>query len=294
MFALKMIAITALSAFLISGGGGSGCQTKKISAANIEKPTPEKPATGDLTVLAEGPNSAINNSFVAVVRDADTYDALTKLEERLPKRDADFFKTNIVVAAFLGQRPTGGYGVEITHNPGGELRLVESTPRGMVTQAITAPFKVVSFSVSGLPPVSLTVDKAFQERLQLYRVTTGKFKTIGGFAGRSEEFPLEGQLQLTREHDLITVAFALKGSGSSGERALIDTATGVMKDGRLVIQKLSHGSLVGIPSGALHATATFQETNGLLLELDTGPVEVPDGFSGKGTVTAVMVAASAN
>src|SRR5256885_9485503 len=71
---------------------------------------------GDIKVLAEGFHSKITKPFVAVVRDAETYAALTRLDENLPKLDADFFKESVAVAAFLGERNTGGYSVEIRAN----------------------------------------------------------------------------------------------------------------------------------------------------------------------------------
>jgi PrcB C-terminal len=56
----------------------------------------------------------------------------------------------MVVAVFLGIRPTGGYGVEITaaRREGGTLvvEYVERRPRpdALLTQALTAPFHIVA------------------------------------------------------------------------------------------------------------------------------------------------------
>jgi hypothetical protein len=49
-----------------------------------------------------------------------------------------------------------------------------------------------------------------------------------------------------------------------------------------------------MPSGELQAKAKFAEKNRLLIDLTTGAVTVPDGYSGKGAIEAEMVAASAN
>jgi hypothetical protein len=65
-----------------------------------------------------------------------------------------------------------------------------------------------------------------------------------------------------------------------------------MKENAFVIPKLNHGSLVDTPSGDLRINASLAEKNELKLDLDTGPVTVPDGFSGKGSVAAELVAPS--
>ena len=95
---------------------------RKSHTANKDAKTANLPRTqtyrpDDLKVLAEGSHSKINDPFVAVVRDTDTYAALSRLDENLPRLDADFFTEHVVIAAFLGQRNTGGYGVEITPSP---------------------------------------------------------------------------------------------------------------------------------------------------------------------------------
>jgi len=57
---------------------------------------------------------------------------------------------------------------------------------------------------------------------------------------------------------------------------------------------LSRGTLIDSPSGDLTVRTKFEEKNRLLIDLTTGPVTVPDGYSGKGMIEAEMVAASAN
>src|SRR5206468_2455450 len=97
----------------------------------------------DIKVLAEGFHSRITKPFVAVVRDSETYAALTSLDKNLPKLEADFFKENVAIAAFLGERNTGGYSVEIRAN-GSEILVLEKKPgmAMMVPQMITSPFNI--------------------------------------------------------------------------------------------------------------------------------------------------------
>src|SRR5207248_6310834 len=143
---------------------------------------------------AEGLHSSItDHSFVAVIRDEETYSALVNIEPSLPGLAADFFQSHVVIAAFLGQRNTGGYSVEITRHSTGRLLIGDKVPgKGvMVPQMITSPFKVVSVSVSGTPPLEqVGFSPAFVSAMRVYRVTRGEFEMTGGIAGVQEKFPL--------------------------------------------------------------------------------------------------------
>jgi len=65
------------------------------------------------------------------------------------------FNKEVTVGVFLGEKPTGGYDVEIVsaERVGGTLLIsfVEKSPRpdGIVTQAITQPFHIVRFAING-------------------------------------------------------------------------------------------------------------------------------------------------
>jgi hypothetical protein len=289
-------ALAAIISLLFSGNGASGCRPKRpinSQANNSRRSAPQKPDanTGELKVLTEGFHSSINEPFVAVIHDADTYASLMKEERNLPQLGDDFFNSNIVIAAFLGQRNTGGYSVEIRREQNGQIRVSEKAPaKGtMVPQMITAPFGVVSFETSGTAAVLLAIDQAFQRKTQPYRVTSGTFTVSGGFTGRSESFALAGKLQVMRLGDLMTIGFTLVGNGTSRERSLRDSATTVIKDHSFTIRRMSRGSLLDPPSGDLHISGTFVDNNRLSLEIGSAPINVPENYSGKGTVEAELV-----
>ena len=105
---------------------------------------------------------------------------------------------------------------------------------------------------------------------------------------------MTGKLQVTRLGNLVTVGFAVVSTGTARERSLRDMATGLMTDNSLAISRMSRGSLVDSPAGDLRVSGRFAETNRLVLDFDTGAVTVPDGYQGKGSIEAEMVAASAN
>ncbi len=301
---MQSIIITTILSLLFSGGAG-GCRSKNFNmpprqsqsstgqkANAIEN---ENQTSGDLRVIAQGFHSSITDPFIAIIRDEAIYAELRKLDSNLPRLILDL-KTNIVIAAFLGERNTGGFSVEITRAANGEIQVTEKAPGKdvMVPQMITAPFKIVSMSVEGTTPVKLSASDAFRRTAQLYRIDQGSFTISGGFAGRSDTYSLEGKIQITRLGDLVTVGFAVVGTGTARERSLRDVATGVVRDNSFSISRMSRGFLVDPPTDDLRVSGKFIDGNRLSMTLDTpGPI-VPDGFSGKGSIEAQMVAASAN
>ena len=292
MLSLKFLAAVLFFSSLFTGGTSSSCR----SESNKVAPIPSENIAGELKVIAEGAHSPVTTAFVAVIRDTDTYAALRQVASNIPELDADFFKSNVVIAAFLGERNTGGYSVEITRDTDGKIRVAEKAPGKdmMVPQMITAPFKVVSLATAGTPPVSVSVADSFHQTAELYRISSGTFSISGGFAGRTETFQLTGKLQVSRLGNLITIGFAVVSTGAQRERQLREMATGVVSDNGITINRLSRGSLVDTPSGDFHLTGRFLDKNKLTLALDTGVVTVPDGYSGKGSIEAEMVSASAN
>src|SRR2546423_5065910 len=104
---LKTIALLMLSTVALSSGA-SGCHAKQNAALPTQTPNTET-STKAPKILAEGFHSSITNPFIAVIRDAVTYAELMKLDNTLPKLDAEFFNSHAVVAAYLGTRNTGGF-----------------------------------------------------------------------------------------------------------------------------------------------------------------------------------------
>lgn len=296
MFGIKFVAAVCFASFLFTGGIWSGCHSTNDTKGIENMSAAPDDASGEVKTLAEGSVSPITAPFVAVVRDGETYATLRNLAANLPALNEDFFRANVVIAAFLGERNTGGYSVAISREPNEQIRIAEKAPRKgmMVAQMITSPFKMVSVATNGTPSIRLSVDERFRQRTELYQITKGSFSVSGGVAGRSETYQLGGKIQVTRLSGLVTIGLAVASSGAARERELRDWATGIVRDNGIVISKLSHGSLLETPSGDLHANVRFSEKNRLNLDLDSGPATVPDGFSGRGSIEAERVAASEN
>ena len=285
MINIKAIAAALVASLVLAGDAASGCRLHRVNSI------PANQGEDEPKVIAEGSVSPITRPFVAVVRDGVTYAALRGLAPNLPAFSDDFFQSNTVIAAFLGQRNTTGYSAAISREPNGQIRVAEKTPpkNAMVGQMITSPFKLVSVATTGTAAVALSLDERFRQAGQLYRVRTATFETSGGIAGRQETLRLEGKIQIYRIGNLVTAGVAVIATGTSRERALRDCGTGLLTDNEFTISKLSHGSLLDPPSSNLRVHGRLNADADLRLELDSGPPPVPDGYSGKGAIEAEKV-----
>jgi hypothetical protein len=300
MLSQQLIAAT-LGSLLLGGGGGSGCRTGQTSEQRGDKPANatvenQKPPSVELKVLAEGSHSSITNPFIAVVRDTETYVALVKLDGNLPKLAEDFFKTNVLLAAFLGERNTAGYSVEITRIENGQIQIDEKVPAkdAMVAQVITSPFKLLSVPARGTRPLSLLLHGPWRQSLRPYRITSGDFAMSGGFAGTTKQFGLEGQVWLIHQDNFVTFSFEIFGHEVTERRSLVGFETAVIKSsGEITILRMTADSLVDSPNSGLKATVAFSEAdNNLSLDFRSLPSMIADGYSGTGNIKARIIASA--
>jgi hypothetical protein len=319
MLKARTCVLLALLSLALNGGGAAGCGSKGNPATqNINgpenrntttSPTPARDVDvdssgggtvkGEIKVLAEGGYSQVNDAFVAVARDAETYAAIRELAKGLPEMSADFFQHNAVVAAFLGQRRTGGYGVRITRAADGKVQLEQDSPAkgSMTTQALSAPFKIVSVPTGESDfrfenTLSLEIGAAWQAAMRPYRVSAGEFRMFGGFAAHSESFGLTGDLRVMRAGSLATFVFDLKSSGGKKARVLQEVASGlVQKNNQVLINYLEAGTLVDRPRSALRAQGSFTgREDGISLAFDSLPSNISDGYGGEGKLEAAATA----
>lgn len=291
MLFLRRIALVTLSSFLFSGSS-LGCRAAQDTEFLVgPEPVIEKGQLkeGEPKVLAEGFQSAIKNPFVALVRDPNTYAALTNLDGNLPKLDDEFFKTKVVVAAFLGERNTGGYTIEISRDAAG-IRVMEKKPGKdmMVTQMITSPFKIVVVEGMSNQPGWLNLDDAWQSRMSPFHVTRARFTMSGGIAGTREEFSLGGTIGVLRAGNLATLQFRLIAPATKKRRALIEHATGVVgSDNNIKVGRMSADSFIDPPNPGLQADGMFSDGGKRLsLNLLSRPSMIADGYSGQGSIEA--------
>jgi hypothetical protein len=302
MFSLKALILAGVLAFALNGAGA--CDAKRSGGAqnsnrstNAGAPVNRQPDKRDegtqnaeFKTLVQGQHSPVSNPFIAVARDVQTYAALRNRIPNLPDADKDFFNSNLVIAVFLGERPTGGYGASFARDGNGPIRIDETRPskEAIVTQAITTPFLVVAVPVQTQDSVSIEAGESWRAMVRPYKVVEGEFSMSGGFAGRTEKFGLAGTLGIMREGNLATLLFDLQSKGGAQPRRLRDAASGVVQpDGSLTVGHLGAGSLVTQPADALNVTGMFAEAeNSLSLTFGSIPGRVADGYNGSGTLKA--------
>lgn len=312
MFEIKLSAVVLLMSVALNGAVAGACNTNQNQAAQnanrvknkqppatqtTPEPTKEAEETvnGNLQVIAEGGYGKVTDAFIMIARDAETYGALREITGQLPDMDEKFWRSNAVIAAFLGQRRTGGYTVEISRAADGALlRISEKSPPSgsMTTQVITAPFKIVAVPVMYGTDLAIEWSNPWKNLSRPYRVGSGQFKMSGGIAGRAEEFQLAGDVNIMRYGRLATFSFDLKNADGGKPRALKSVATGIVKDGgSMAINYLDAGTLVDQPRSPLRADGTFTKNeDSLTLNFASLPSQVADGFSGQGKIEAAATA----
>ncbi|MCA1591336.1 MAG: protease complex subunit PrcB family protein [Acidobacteria bacterium] len=289
MLSIRTNFIVALILLATNGAGAAACGAK--GGGDAQHTTQKN--------VAQGGYGKVSEPFVVVARDRAVYGELRKLAGELPDVGADFFKSNLVVAAFLGERNTGGYSVGITREAGGALVVSEQTPPegAMLTQALTNPFRIVSVPIADEEGVELQLQGSWTKALlRPYRVVSGEFLSGGGFAGRMEKFALEGGLSVARHEGLATLLFDLRGVESKRPRALKGAATGMVgKDGKLEIASTDAGALVQKPRSPLRVTGQFTNDGGnLALRFESLPPRLADGYGGSGQLEAAASAPTKN
>lgn len=248
--------------------------------------------SGEIKELAAGNHSTIFESFVLIARDFKTYDALRAVNPSLPEQSAEFFETSVVIAAFLGQRRTGGYGVEIINGPDGSLRIVEHSPPkgGMVKMVLSAPFKIVAIPADTDQAIVLALDETWKKRLRSYRLTSGQLTVTGGFAGVNQKRPLEGTIGIMRAGELATLVFELQSRAGQETKPLNDAASCVLKKpGQVSLAGLNSSTLTGAVQSPFQVTGQFMdEERELRLSLQTtGSPNISDNFAATAQLIAV-------
>ncbi|WP_051363476.1 protease complex subunit PrcB family protein [Deinococcus murrayi] len=149
---------TGLVTFAPNAGGGVGTVTETPMDPAVPAtpaPAPSTPAAAGrvaVTELASGTNAAVSTPGVQVATTQTALNALYRVAygNQTGAPAAPTLRAGeTAVAIFLGQRPTGGYGVRVTGASvqGGTLTLTVELrapgPDSIVTQALTSPWTMV-------------------------------------------------------------------------------------------------------------------------------------------------------
>ncbi len=258
---------------------------EKIEACEPTPLTDVKPS--ELKTIAEGAISKIETPFVFVARDTKTYELLKSKVENLPAVSTIDFTKTAVVAAFAGEKNTGGYSLEIKQT--GENFAVEvvSPPKdAMVTQALTSPYKITLVPVEEEKSLNLSVSDDFKSCAKTYKIASSDFTYSGGFAYREKKFSADGTIDVMQVGDLVTLDFNLSGKGADSEMKLTEAASGILKDGKIELSRLDAGSFSEGPKPPVKVSGSLSE-NKLNLTFEPLPTNTADGFSMSGKLEAV-------
>jgi len=129
-----------------------------VAQANVRTSIP-------LQNLLKGYSSGVREPLKIVIQTQDELNSLWKRHSSVqaspsPAPQVDF-ATEMVAVIFLGEKSTGGYGVEITkaERNGSTLYLYyrerSPSPGGVLIQVMTQPYHLVKLAKQNVPPVFL-------------------------------------------------------------------------------------------------------------------------------------------
>ncbi|HXG84999.1 MAG TPA: protease complex subunit PrcB family protein [Pyrinomonadaceae bacterium] len=253
-----------------------------------ERKPPQFESAGKIEMLAEGTDSSVSTPFVFVARTPETFSQLQKLVKNLPPEKIDFNKT-AVVAAFAGEKNTGGYSFDIVENAGKiSVNLVAPPKDAFVTQALTTPYAVALVSIERGNSLNLDLSANFSGAMKKYRVTSGQFGFSGGIAGSQKKFNAGGTIGVLTYAKLFTVIFNLTGKAGESGRKLNETVSGALVGEKLSFPRVEAGDFIDRPHRFLIADGIFTGEK-LSLEFKSGEPDyvVSDSFEGSGKIEAI-------
>ena len=295
---MKIFKLFLLAMISFSFIGCVSAQTNKRKAT--KNPTPKatktmnnkqdaKPTDGKIKVIAEDAYGTIETPFVFVARSADTYAQLQMFAENLPPASEIDFGKMAVIAAFAGTKNTGGYSVSIRQAVDKvAVEVIEPPKNAMTTDALTMPFQVALVPVEKEKSLLLEVSANWKNAMQTYKITSGEFESSGGFAGILRKFNAEGTIGVLSFGDYATLIFNLSGKGANKNMRLTETASGVMKEGKINLAPLDAGSFTEGPKPPLKVSGTLAGGK-LSLIFEPLPINVADGFQVSGKIEAAKV-----
>jgi len=128
------------------------------------EPNKNSPHQVPLHTIAKGIRSGIREPSQIAIRNQTEWQQLWRQHSSASTAPASLptvdFDRELVAAVFLGEKPTGGYGVEISSAEVADSSLTifvketSSKPGAIVTQAINQPFHIVLIETAGVETVS--------------------------------------------------------------------------------------------------------------------------------------------
>ncbi len=293
IFKLVLLAVVSFSFIGCVSAQTNKRKTTKNSNSKASKPMNNKSnvkaTDGKIKVIAEDAYGTIETPFVFVARSKETYAQLQMFVENLPPDSEIDFGKMAVIAAFAGTKNTGGYSVSIRQTVDKiVVEVIEPPKDAMTTDALTMPFQVALVPVEEEKSLPLEVSANWKSAVQTYKITSGEFESSGGFAGTLKKFSAEGTIGVLSFGDYETLIFNLSGKGANKNMRLTETASGVMKEGKINLERLDAGSFSEGPKPPLKVSGTLSGGK-LSLMFEPLPTNVADGFQPSGKIEAAKI-----
>jgi hypothetical protein len=297
MKTIKNLVLIILSLILLSSGALAQ-STKKKSTKNkkvvatkpVVKPSPKPSMDSTITeykALLEGQFSKVETPFVFIARDAETYALMRNMVEGLPASSTVDFSKNVVIAAFAGERNTGGWTVAIRPIPNKTIiDIREPRKGGMTAQVISYPFQIVLVPVNEIQPLAIEMTPTWTNKMKSYKVSKADFEYSGGIRGITKKFTAEGTIDVLTYGDKVTYKFNLSGKGADSTMKLSEMSSGVVSGGNVEIARVETGTFAEIPNAPLKVMGTATDQK-LSLTFEPHPPKIADGFAARGKLEAV-------
>jgi hypothetical protein len=255
-------------------------------------PAPPGEAVDPRCDLAQGSDSRIESPFVAVIRDQAIYETLLgKIHPKVPPLEERFLPAGLVVAAFLGPRPTPGYQAVIRRE-GNAFRIEERgpAPDAILAQVLTTPFAIAAFPAAPDDPVLLDPGPTIDRSLMRLAVDSGTLAVSGGIAGTSQTWKLSGTVRASSLDPLVTLLLDLRAASERETKEWKGALTLALgRAGAFEGLLWDASPLVPPPCKALALQGTFDSALGkLALRFAPGPCKAADSFGGTGELTATQ------
>ena len=251
----------------------------------------QKKERGDLVVLSEGSYGQIEKPFLFIARSSETFAQLKQIVKGVefpgPRTSIDFEK-EAVVAVFSGRKNTGGHSISISRSADDlKIEAVAPAADAIVTDALTSPYKIVKFPIDEEMPVSLNVSREWSESGERFCIDSAVFSFSGGFRGMEQSFNSAGTVTMWKLGGHLTMAFDLKEAADTGNRKLLEAASGRLQGSKIAIQRLETGGFIDRPHPQMIVSGEIHDDK---LDMSFSPGKrnyvINDGFEGRGKLTA--------
>ncbi len=139
------------------------CSLTHMGACSVARPSDVQ--TASFTTIDQGSQSGVRERKSLVIKSAEEWETLLQTH-RMPRGSAASgapidFSREMVVAVFMGEKPSGGYGIAITRIEADyenqQLRITvherNPPPNTLSTQALTQPYHIIKLAKIDLPIV---------------------------------------------------------------------------------------------------------------------------------------------